>query len=70
MVEDTLREKLLEIMDEKMKVIDGTAARLVKGFYQSCMNIGINLNRWFILSMNCVEREDTMIHDSENVFYY
>jgi predicted metalloendopeptidase len=49
MVEDALREKLMEIMDERIKVIDGTAARLVKGFYQSCMNMGMCLNRWLFL---------------------
>lgn len=39
-LEDTWKEKLQEIMEEKTKPNDITSARLVKSFYQSCMNTG------------------------------
>lgn len=39
-LEDTWKEKLQEVMEEKTKPNDATSARLVKSFYQSCMNTG------------------------------
>lgn len=41
-LEDGVRDKLLEIMDEKAKTTDSFAARLIKTFYQSCMNTGMS----------------------------
>lgn len=39
-LEDSLKDKLLDIMDEKPKPSDSFAAKLIKTFYQSCMNTG------------------------------
>lgn len=39
-LENTLKDKLLDIMDEKTKPSDSFAAKLIKMFYQNCMNTG------------------------------
>lgn len=40
-LEDTWKEKLQELMEEKVRPNDVTSARLVKSFFQSCMNTGV-----------------------------
>lgn len=40
-LDETWKEKLQEIFEERIKASEGTSGKLVKSFYQSCMNTGV-----------------------------
>lgn len=50
-LEDTWKDKLQEIVEERIKPTDLTSGRLIKGFYQSCMNTG-GLNVFLSMNIN------------------